>query len=153
MERARFALIAALVLLVIGAAPALAQRDPFDPVDTGGNSGSSSDDGGDGPFTQPDTGDDSGDSGQPTGDTGDKGNDPTQPDTNPAPDNDPEVQPDSDALPNTGAEPVSWLVMAYTLIVAGGGLMVAGRFLRPAFVKQAELPRRYQPRHSKRRPL
>jgi hypothetical protein len=150
MERLRIALIGALVLVVIGAAPAVAQRDPFDDVNSGGSSDSSGDSSG-GPFSQPQTGDTSDDTTDDTStDSGDTGNDPTQPNTNPAPDNDPEVQPNNDTLPNTGAEPVSWLVMAYALIAVGGGLMIAGRFLHPAFVQRSDIPRRYQPRHSKR---
>jgi cytoskeletal protein RodZ len=153
MERLRIALVGALVLVIVGAAPALAQRDPFDSVDTSGNNSDSSSDSGGGPFSQPQTGDSSDDTGDTNTDTGDTSgqDDPTQPDTNPVPDNDPEVQPSDDTLPNTGAEPVSWLVMAYALIAVGGGLMIAGRFLHPAFVQRSDIPRRYQPRHSKRR--
>jgi hypothetical protein len=151
MERLRIALVGALVLMIVGAAPALAQRDPFDDANSGGSSDSSGDSSG-GPFSQPQTGDTSDDTTDDTSnDSGDPANDPTQPDTNPAPDNDPEVQPSDDTLPNTGAEPVSWLVMAYALIAVGGGLMIAGRFLHPAFVQRSDIPRRYQPRHSKRR--
>jgi LPXTG-motif cell wall-anchored protein len=154
MERLRTALVAALVLMVVSAAPALAQRDPFDPVDSQGSGSGSSGDSTDGPFTQPQTGDSSDDTGSDTsGDSNGNGNDPTQPDANPAPgdDNDPEVQPNDDTLPNTGAEPVSWLVMAYALIAVGGGFVIAGRFLHPQFVSRSEVPRRYQPRHSVRR--
>ena len=151
MERLRIALVGALVLVIVGAAPALAQRDPFDSVDTSGNNSDSSSDSGGGPFSQPETGGSTDDTGDTSTDTGDNQNDPTQPDTNPAPDNDPEVQPSDDTLPNTGAEPVSWLVMAYALIAVGGGFVIAGRFLHPAFVQRSDIPRRYQPRHSKRR--
>jgi len=150
MERLRTALVAALVLVVVSAAPALAQRDPFDPVDSQG-SGNSSGDSSDGPFEQPQSGDSSDDTGTDTSGNS-TGDDPTQPDANPAPgDNDPEVQPNDDTLPNTGAEPVSWLVMAYALIAVGGGFVIAGRFLHPQFVSRSEVPRRYQPRHSVRR--
>ena len=153
MERLRTALVGALVLVVIGAAPAVAQRDPFDSIDSSGSDSGSSGDSSGGPFSQPQTGDSSDDTGDTSTDTGDTNgqDDPTQPNTNPAPDNDPEVQPSDDTLPNTGAEPVSWLVMAYALIAVGGGLMIAGRFLHPAFVQRSDIPRRYQPRHSKRR--
>jgi hypothetical protein len=154
MERVRFALVAALVLLLVSAAPALAQRDPFEPIDTQGSGGDSSgDSSGGGPFTQPQTGDSSDDTDTDTSGSNSNGDtnvdDPTQPDTNPAPDNDPEVDPADDTLPNTGAEPISWVVMAYSLIAIGVGFVVAGRFLHPAFVKRSEKPRRYQPRHSK----
>ena len=152
MERVRFALVAALVLVIVGAAPALAQRDPFDPIDSQGSDSGGSDSSG-GPFTEPQTGgsDDSGSdtSGSSTGGSAD---DPTQPDTNPAPpESDPQVDPSDDTLPNTGAEPVSWLVVAYSLIAVGGGSMIAARFLHPSFVTRSDVPRRYQPRHSKRR--
>ena len=158
MKRLRFAFSAALVIMLLAAAPALAQRDPFDPIDSGGgDSGSSSSSGGGGPFTQPDLGgsDDNAGQGDTSGDTGGQ-EDPTQPpdsndngeSTNP-PDTDPEVEPSDDTLPNTGAEPVSWLVMAYALIAIGGGLVVTGRLFHPSFARN-DIPRRYQPRHSKR---
>jgi LPXTG-motif cell wall-anchored protein len=151
MERLRTALVAALVLMVVSAAPALAQRDPFDPVDSQGSGSSSSDDSSGGPFTEPGTGGSSDDNEPDTSGNADP-DDPTQPDANPAPgDDDPEVQPNNDTLPNTGAEPVSWLVMAYALIAVGGGFLIAGRFLHPQFVSRSEVPRRYQPRHSVRR--
>ena len=151
MERLRYAVVAALVLMLVSAAPALAQRDPFDPVDSQGSGGDSSEDSSGGPFSQPD-GDGSSDTSGETDTSNDpQNNDPTQPDTNPAPgDNDPEVDP-NDTLPNTGAEPVSWLVIAYGLIAVGGGLTIAGRFLHPQFVARSEVPRRYRPRHSVRR--
>ena len=159
MKRLRIAFSAALVIMLLAAAPALAQRDPFDPIDTsGGDSGSSSTSGDGGPFTQPDTGgsDDNADDQGDTTDTGDQ-EDPTQPpDSNPPdtepdtdPNSDPEVQPSDDTLPNTGAEPISWLVVAYALIAIGGGLVIGGRLVHPAFARN-ELPRRYQPRHLKR---
>jgi LPXTG-motif cell wall-anchored protein len=150
MERLRTALVAGLVLVVVSAAPALAQRDPFDPVDSQGSGSDATDDSSGGPFTQPQSGDSSDDTDTSEPDTSGNVDDPTQPDTNPAPggDNEPEVQPSDDTLPNTGAEPVSWLVIAYALIAVGGGFVIAARFLHPQFVSRSEVPRRYRPRHS-----
>ena len=82
MERLRIALVGALVLVIVGAAPALAQRDPFDSVDTSGNNSDSSSDSGGGPFSQPETGGSSDDTGDTSTDTGYTSgqDDPTQPD-------------------------------------------------------------------------
>ncbi|MGH2754003.1 MAG: hypothetical protein ACRDLB_06170 [Actinomycetota bacterium] len=150
MERLRFAVVAALVLMLVSAAPALAQRDPFDPVNSQGSGDDSSGSSEDGPFSQPQSGDSADDTGDQGGTDTSGQNDPTTPDTNPAPD-DTSAQPNDDTLPNTGAEPVDWLVMAYTLIAVGGGFLIAGRFLHPQFVARSNPPRRYRPRHSKRR--
>ena len=125
-------------------------------MDTTGSGGSTSSGfEADGPFTQPETGDSSDDRAtrgrhgvRSTGDTDDPSRSTGQ---QPAgDDNQLEVDPADDTLPNTGAEPVSWLVVAYSLIAIGGGLVVTGRLFHPAFAREPKLPRRYQPRHSKR---
>lgn len=100
MKRFSAALLAALTALVLLAAPALAQRDPFDPVidltaDTGGAA-----------------------TGGGTADGTNSSGDPTTP-------SNPDAQ--SDAFPNTGANTTGWLAIAYVLLASGGALLVLSR--------------------------
>lgn len=101
MKRLAAVLLGASLLTVLTVTPAFAQRDPFDPViDTS------------------------------AGSTGTSGST-TDPGTAPAPDGtsgqaDPS-QTGADVMPNTGADPTSWMALAYALIVIGGALLVLGR--------------------------
>ena len=98
--------LASLAIVLVVAAPALAQRDPFDPVidltvdtsgagATGGNSDGTTDAGTDG-----------------SGST-------SNPDAR------------ADVFPNTGADTTGWLAIAYVLLAAGIALVVFARTMRP----------------------
>lgn len=93
-----------LMLVLVAAAPALALRDPFDPVIsqaelTGGTG------------TGTTTGDGTGTTGDGTGTT----NGGT------------EVSGGADQMANTGSETEPWLVAAYALIAVGAGAVVLSR--------------------------
>lgn len=97
MKRISVCLVAAVLGLVLSAAPAFAQRDPFDPVidltaDTTGGA------------TTGDTGDTAGGNGDPTSPGGS--------DTR------------ADVFPNTGADTTGWLAIAYVLLASGAALLV-----------------------------
>ena len=110
MKRFLVVLVVALTALVALAAPALALRDPFDPVidltpDTAGGvaSGDGAADGANG-------------SGDGTAGDGATSN--------------PGVQ--SDAFPNTGADTTGWLAIAYVLLASGGALVIFSRMNSPS---------------------
>ena len=116
MKRFLIALIAALSALVVLAVPALAQRDPFEPVidltaDTGGAT------------TSDGVTDDGNGSGNPT-----------------VPSN-PGAQ--SDAFPNTGANTTGWLAIAYVLLASGGALLVFSRMNAPSPQRTTRRTRRF----------
>ena len=97
--------LAALAIVLVVAAPALAQRDPFDPVidltvDTSG-AGASDPDG-----------------------TGTAGTGDTDPTSNP--------DARADVFPNTGADTSGWLAIAYVLLASGIGLVVFSKTMSPA---------------------
>jgi hypothetical protein len=107
MRRALLILLVGTILAVLGAGPALAQRDPFDPA-SGGQSAEEE------PSTQ----------GETAGET-----ETEDPVTRPQPQ--PQVDSNgSDALANTGTDVSPWLVLAYGLIVAGAAAVVVARTWR-----------------------
>ena len=99
MRRAVVTLAAAALLVMIAAAPAFAQRDPFDPLVTQ-NSGSAVDDTGNSVGGSSNNAPDSNDS-QPSNDPG--------------------------ALPTTGSDIDGWLAAAYLLVAAGAAAIVVAR--------------------------
>lgn len=105
MKRILGVALTALALLLVVAAPALAQRDPFDPVvdltvDTSGAGAT-----------------------DPDGTTGDGTGDPTSP-------SNPDAR--ADVFPNTGADTTGWLAIAYVLLASGGALVVFSRTMKAA---------------------
>lgn len=111
MRRLVVGSLAGLFLVLAMAAPALALRDPFDPVI------SQTEITGDGTGT---TGDGTGTTGDGTGTDGDgTGTDGTG--TNVAGEN------GADGLANTGVDPEPWLVAAYVLIAVGAGAVVVSK--------------------------
>lgn len=119
MKRFSIVLVAALTALVVLASPALALRDPFDPVidltaDTGGaTSGNGTAGGANG-------------SGDGTAGDGTSSNPGAQ----------------SDAFPNTGANTTGWLAIAYVLLASGGALVVFSRIDTPSPERSARRARR-----------
>jgi hypothetical protein len=115
MRRALLICLVGSFLAVLGAGPALAQRDPFDPA-TGGQSAEEEPSGSaeEGPFNQ--------------GESAGQAEEPVTP---------PQVNENgSEVLANTGADVSPWLVLAYGLIVAGAAAVVVARTWR------AQTPRR-----------
>ena len=98
MRRAVVTLAAGALLVMIAAAPAFAQRDPFEPLVTK-DSGSSVDD----------TGNSSGSA------------------NNNQDSNEAQPSNDSGALPTTGSDIDGWLAAAYLLVAAGAGAVVIGK--------------------------
>lgn len=91
-----------IMLVLVVAAPALALRDPFDPVISQADlSGGTGDTSGDGGTTV----------GDGTGTTGDGS----------------QVSPGADVMANTGSETEPWLVAAYALIAIGAGAVVLSK--------------------------
>ena len=102
--RKMLVLFSALFVVMLLAAPASAQRDPFDPViDTTAEGQAADGQAADGDAQQGD---------------GDAGTDPTGP-------------PGADGVPNTGADPEPWLVAAYALIAFGAGALALSKTLSP----------------------
>ena len=113
MKRIATSLALALLAVLVFAAPALAQRDPFDPVidltvDTGGVV----------------------DGGETGGTNGNGG--PSSP-------SDPDAR--ADVFPNTGADTKGWLAIAYVLLASGGLLILQARTTGSPAVRR--LPRRH----------
>ncbi|MGH2819448.1 MAG: hypothetical protein ACRDJ5_02205 [Actinomycetota bacterium] len=100
-------MLAAFVAVVLAAAPALAQQDPFEPRDPGrgGDTEQEADPG--------------------AGETGGGDTDGTQ-QAQEAPD----TGRTTEGLPETGADPKPWIVLAYGLIAIGAGLVTVARTLR-----------------------
>jgi hypothetical protein len=103
MRRAFVLSVCAAALLVAAASPALAQKDPFDPLVTEDTTGATD-------TTAPTETD-------ITVDPGD-GADPAPPADEP--------------MPDTGTDPSRWLAIAWLAIAAGAGLVMLARILRPA---------------------
>jgi LPXTG-motif cell wall-anchored protein len=103
---ARLLLVLATVgaWMVIAAAPAVAQRDPFDPLVSTGST------------TTADTG------------TTTTSSD-TQADTTTQTTTESTVEENS--LPNTGSRMTPWLALAYVLVTVGAGLLVLSKTLQP----------------------
>jgi hypothetical protein len=104
MRRAFVLSVCAAALLVAAASPALAQKDPFDPLvteDTGAT-----------------------DTTAPT--------DPTEPDVTVDPGDGAPAPPADEPMPDTGTDPSRWLAIAWLAIAAGAGLVMLARILRPA---------------------
>lgn len=98
MRKAIAAVLTGLSLMLLTASPALALKDPFDPV------------------VKPGSG------------TGDVNGSTTTVDEPAVSTN---GNPFSEDMPNTGADTASWLVLAYVLVVAGGGALVLAWTRRP----------------------
>lgn len=103
-----------LVMVVSFAAPALALRDPFDPVISQAELSGSADGTGNG------TGDTAGDG------TGGNGDGTTALDEN-----------GSEGLATTGADIEPWLVAAYTLIAVGAGAVALARISGPPVARRS----------------
>lgn len=119
MRKLVFAAFVGLLVLLL-AAPASAQRDPFEDQGSGGQQDSSESGGEAGPFDPPGEGDDTtpeepqeeepGNGDQVGGERGATG---------------------SDSLPTTGADTTTWAVLAYFLVAAGLTAVAAARFFGP----------------------
>ena len=105
-----FVLFATAMVVLVAAAPAFAQRDPFAPQEGSGST------------EEPSGDDDSGSTGDPT----------VQPDDDTDAATDDETSPNqSDQLANTGANPEPWLVIAYALFAAGAAALFVSKVYSP----------------------